>query len=270
MPRTKRRTVKRASADMNMTANMTCGNMINQPKNIKEILEEFDSEKRCIEDHFSEVYDNYRNMVENSFLMVEMNLAGSMNTKLYDYILECNLVKSNIATSTSHGTERSARTTTKTTVTKNMRQRNASAVTTSKTNSSATVTKHRSATRSEDRAPLAEKNDSSKYKTPVNRPPLPASVTVTPKVNVNEPMSMMRRPNQGEVALSMTGSPLMISSVSRDDMATVSVPLANGNILSILPRAGATMDISFDEQTKNELLLLKGNIEGLLKMNSCL
>lgn len=27
------------------------------------------------------------------------------------------------------------------------------------------------------------------------------------------------------------------------------------------------MDISFDEQTKNELLLLKGNIEGLLKMN---
>uniref|UniRef100_A0A2S2NWB9 Zinc finger protein n=1 Tax=Schizaphis graminum TaxID=13262 RepID=A0A2S2NWB9_SCHGA len=59
----------------------------------------------------------------------------------------------------------------------------------------------------------------------------------------------------------------MVSSVSRDDMATVSVPLANGNILSILPRAGATMDISFDEQTKNELLLLKGNIEGLLKMN---
>jgi len=38
-------------------------------------------------------------------------------------------------------------------------------------------------------------------------------------------------------------------------------------IHSILPRAGATMDISFDEQTKSELLLLKGNIEGLLKMN---
>jgi len=27
------------------------------------------------------------------------------------------------------------------------------------------------------------------------------------------------------------------------------------------------MDISFDEQTKNELLLLKGNIEGLLKIS---
>lgn len=58
----------------------------------------------------------------------------------------------------------------------------------------------------------------------------PVMQTVTPKVNMNEPMSMMRRPNQGEVALSMTGSPLMISSVSRDDMATVSVPLANGNV----------------------------------------
>lgn len=40
-------------------------------------------------------------------------------------------------------------------------------------------------------------------------------------------------------------------------------------VLSILPRAGASaMNISFDEQTKNELRLLKGNIEGLLKMNS--
>lgn len=42
MPRTKRRTVQRSSSDMNMT----CGNVtsLNQPKNIKEILEEFDSE----------------------------------------------------------------------------------------------------------------------------------------------------------------------------------------------------------------------------------
>lgn len=38
-------------------------------------------------------------------------------------------------------------------------------------------------------------------------------------------------------------------------------------ILSILPRVGSTMDISFDEQTKSELLLLKKNIEGLLKIS---
>jgi len=41
MPRTKRRTVKRQSHDLNMTSNMT---VANQPKNFKEILDEFDSE----------------------------------------------------------------------------------------------------------------------------------------------------------------------------------------------------------------------------------
>lgn len=42
MPRTKRRTAKRSSADMNMTSvNAT---MANQSKNMKEILSEFDCE----------------------------------------------------------------------------------------------------------------------------------------------------------------------------------------------------------------------------------
>lgn len=70
------------------------------------------------------------------------------------------------------------------------------------------------------------------FQTPINRPP-PVS-SVTPKVNMSEPMSVLRRPNQGEIALSMTGSPLMVSSVARDDMATISVPLANGNVSKII------------------------------------
>lgn len=246
---------------MNMTANAT---MANQPKNIKEILSEFDSEKRNIEVYFSDAFDNYRNLVENTFLMVQMNLAGSLDTNLYDYIAECcNPVTNSEPSAIKKGTERPTRPVTKTAANRTTRQKSAT-VATSKI---IIATKHRTATRSEDRAPLTENNES-KHKTPMNRPPIPSSATVTPKVNMNEPMSMMRRPNQGEVALSMTGSPLMISSVSRDDMATVSVPLANGNILSILPRTGVAMNISFDEQTKNELLLLKGNIEGLLKMNN--
>lgn len=40
----------------------------------------------------------------------------------------------------------------------------ASAVTTSKTNSTTKVTKYRSGSQIEDRAPLTEKSDSSKYK----------------------------------------------------------------------------------------------------------
>ncbi|XP_025408736.1 uncharacterized protein LOC112682376 [Sipha flava] len=263
MPRTKRRTVRQTSGEFNLTANST---IANQPKNIKEILNEFDTEKNNIEIRFAEAFEDFRNKVENAFLMVKINLSGSMNMNLYDYIAQCNAKKSNnVVSSTSKINERPSRNVTRTAENKTARQQSASNIK-NKTNSSSTVIKHRSATRHEDKAPL-EKNES-KFKTPVNKPiPIFPSVTVTPKVNMNEPISVMRRPNQGEVALSMTGSPLMVSSVSRDDMATVSVPLANGNVLSILPRAGATMDVSFDEQTKSELLLLKGNIEGLLNKN---
>lgn len=262
MPRTKRRTIKRSCADMNMTAvNAT---MANQSKNMKEILSEFDCEKQNIEGYFSDIFDNQRNLIENSFLMIKMNLGASLHNNLYDTIFKQHLSKSN--SETKKNLERPSRPVTKPTVSKTTRQKSMSS-STSKTNGSATVTKHRSATRHAGDKPLLTETIESRFKTPINRLPVLASATVTPKVNMHEPISMMRRPNQGEVALSMTGSPLMVSSVSRDDMATVSVPLANGNILSILPRAGATMDISFDEQTKSELLLLKGNIEGLLKMN---
>lgn len=57
MPRTKRRTVKRSLADstVNQTVNAT---MANQPKNIKEILVEFESESNTLKllnylNHFS-------------------------------------------------------------------------------------------------------------------------------------------------------------------------------------------------------------------------
>lgn len=58
MPRTKRRTVKRASSDMNMTY----GNTTNQPKNIKEILEEFDSESNIQQHSFNFLYFFFLNL----------------------------------------------------------------------------------------------------------------------------------------------------------------------------------------------------------------
>ncbi|KAL5233544.1 hypothetical protein ACI65C_000954 [Semiaphis heraclei] len=261
MPRTKKRTVKRSSA-----ADMTAVNatMATQSKNLKEILSEFDCEKQNIEDYLSDIFDSQRNLIENSFLMTKMNLGESLHCNLYEVVLKQYPIKSN--SGTIKNLERPSRPVTKATVNRTTRQKSMSS-STSNTKRSAIETKHRSATRNADNKLLLTETIESKFKTPVNRLPVLNSATVTPKVNMHEPISMMRRPNQGEVALSMTGSPLMVSSVSRDDMATVSVPLANGNILSILPRAGATMDISFDEQTKSELLLLKGNIEGLLKMN---
>lgn len=45
MPRTKRRTVKQSPGEFNSTVNAT---IANQPKNIKEILNEFESESNNI------------------------------------------------------------------------------------------------------------------------------------------------------------------------------------------------------------------------------
>ncbi|VVC42156.1 Cell division protein borealin [Cinara cedri] len=261
MPRTKRTTVKRSTANLNMSNMSDNITMANQPKNIKDILEDFDVEKTNIENEFAELLDEQRNIIENKFLIVRMNLSGSLDTNLYDYIEE-DIAEKNV----SKKAARPTRTLTKATGSRTIKPISASRATSLKSNKIAT--KHHSAVRAvDDRAPLLEKNNepSSKFKTPLNRPPMTAAATITPKVNMNEPISMMRRPNQGEVAYSVTGSPVMVSSITRDDMATVCVPLANGNVLSILPRAGGTMDISLNDQTKHELLLLKGNIEVLLK-----
>ncbi|KAE9531265.1 hypothetical protein AGLY_010471 [Aphis glycines] len=265
MPRTKGRKVKRSAVETNLTAvNATMGN---QTKTVKDILYEFDCEKQIIENYFFAIIENFRNLIENSFLMTKMNIGDILHNNLYDMIFKQYTIKFNCVT--KKYLEQPSRPVTKGTVNRTIKQTNVSTSVLKINGSTAStkVVKFCSATQYiNDDLPLSTEIIESKFKTPINQPLL-SSATVTPKVNMNEPMSMMRRPNQGEIALSMTGSPLMISSVSRDDMATVSVPLANGNVLSILPRIGSTMDISFDEQTKSELLLLKKNIEGLLKIS---
>ncbi|XP_025195892.1 uncharacterized protein LOC112595037 [Melanaphis sacchari] len=264
MPRTKRRAAKRSTVETNSTAvNATMGN---PSKTMKDILCEFDCEKQNIENYFFAIFENYRNLIENSFLMTKMNIGDLLHSNLYDTIFKQYLTKSNHVTKEL---EQPSRPITKYAENRMTRQKSVS-VSVFKTNGSTaskTVIKCCSTTHIDDDQPVLTGIIESKFKTPINQLPLSSLATITPKLNMNEPMSMMRRPNQGEIALSMTGSPLMVSSVSRDDMATVSVPLANGNVLSILPRVGSTMDISFDEQTKSELLILKKNIEGLLKMN---
>ncbi|XP_060839610.1 uncharacterized protein LOC132920899 [Rhopalosiphum padi] len=260
MPRTKGRKVERSAVEMNLTGvNATMGN---QSKTIKDILYEFDCEKQNIKNHFFAIIENYTNLIENAFLMTKMKIGDLLHSNLYDMILKQHPTKSNCVT--DNKLEQPSRLVTQDTANRVTKQKSVfktygSTVTT-------TEVKCSSSTHIDDNRPLLTEIIESKLKTPINQPYV-SSATVTPKLNMNEPMSIMRYPNQGEIALSMTGSPLMISSVSRDDMASVSVPLANGNVLSILPRVGSTMDISFDEQTKCELLLLKKNIEGLLKTN---
>lgn len=54
--------------------------------------------------------------------------------------------------------------------------------------------------------------------------------TITPKIYSNTPMSVMRRPQVGEMAVSLTGSPLLVGSVTCEEVPTVNVPLLDGRV----------------------------------------
>ncbi|XP_043484020.1 borealin [Leptopilina heterotoma] len=108
------------------------------------------------------------------------------------------------------------------------------------------------------------KVSTSKYKTPA---PLKLSANefgpVTPKVKPNTPMSILRRPREGEMVLSMQGSPLLVSTDVQERSANVNVPLNNGDIISLLPKDGLRLSNipSLDAETKRQLQTLKGHIE---------
>lgn len=49
-------------------------------------------------------------------------------------------------------------------------------------------------------------------------------------MNPYTPMNMMRLPRQGEVAVSMTGSPLLVSTILHDELPHVTVPFRDGRV----------------------------------------
>ena len=89
---------------------------------------------------------------------------------------------------------------------------------------------------------------------------------VTPKVKPNTPMSILRRPREGERVLSMQGSPLLVSAVVQERSANVNVPLHNGDIISLLPKDGLRLSLipTLDEETVRQLETLKGHIEKVI------
>lgn len=89
---------------------------------------------------------------------------------------------------------------------------------------------------------------------------------VTPKVKPNTPMSVLRRPREGEMVLSMQGSPLLVSAVVQERSANVNVPLHNGDIISLLPKDGLRLSHipTLDAETVRQLETLKGHIEKVI------
>lgn len=78
----------------------------------------------------------------------------------------------------------------------------------------------------------------------------------------NTPQVLLRRPKQGEVAMSMQGSPLFTGSVVADTMANVNIPLIDGRMLSIQPQRGLRMSQipDLDAETKRQLEALRDNL----------
>lgn len=91
---------------------------------------------------------------------------------------------------------------------------------------------------------------------------------VTPKIKPNTPLNVLRRPRQGEMVLSMQGSPLLVSAVVEEKIANINVPLANGNVMSLLPQEGLRMSHipPLDPETMQQLQTLKNHIEKVIAL----
>ncbi|XP_044264081.1 borealin isoform X2 [Tribolium madens] len=101
-----------------------------------------------------------------------------------------------------------------------------------------------------------------KYKTPAQRIPITTYGTVTPKVKPNTPQVLLRRPKQGEVALSLQGSPLLTGNVVTDNVANINIPLEDGRLFSIQPQRGLRVSQipELDLETKRQLETLRDNL----------
>lgn len=76
------------------------------------------------------------------------------------------------------------------------------------------------------------------------------------------PQLVLRRPLQGEVAVSMQGSPLLVSGVVGDDVANVNIPLGDGRVISIQPQRGLRMSLlpNLDADTRKQIEVLRDNL----------
>ena len=102
------------------------------------------------------------------------------------------------------------------------------------------------------------------YQTPMHKGDRPPMGSVTPKVDPYCPMPLKRYARQGEMAISLTGSPLMVTTNITEP--NISLPLNNGQqVYSILPTSGPCPDIpSIDFQTREKLKILRENLDRIL------
>ncbi|KAM3956643.1 borealin-like [Aphomia sociella] len=129
-----------------------------------------------------------------------------------------------------------------------------------KTTASKTVQRRRS--RSVYRTPAYNKN------APVNFP------AITPKVTPHTPLTVLRQPRQGEMVVSMSGSPVMVPTcytMQPDEKANCNILLQDGTMLSLQPKqlrqSQAYIPFSLmDSKVLNQLKTLKDNLDKVVKL----
>lgn len=123
-------------------------------------------------------------------------------------------------------------------------------------------TTNRRITRSLSRPKLKPNTPMSKYKTPTQQRKLNTFGTVTPKIKPNAPQIILRRPNMGETAISLQGSPLMVNQVCVDQQANLNIPLDDGRIFTIQPQRGLRISQipNIDTDMMSQLQALRENL----------
>ncbi|XP_037050243.1 borealin-like isoform X2 [Bradysia coprophila] len=113
-----------------------------------------------------------------------------------------------------------------------------------------------------------ERLSRSKYRTPVSRLQTMSAdrsvmAPVTPKIQMNTPMSLLRYPKVGETIISMSGSPVIVNGGTMQGIANINIPIKDG-MFSMQPNAITDVDSDLvsriDNTTMNQLRQLQANL----------
>ncbi|XP_022119684.1 uncharacterized protein LOC110996358 isoform X2 [Pieris rapae] len=126
------------------------------------------------------------------------------------------------------------------------------------------------------RATTQRRRSKSVYRTPaLNRNAGVNYPVITPKVTPHTPLTVLRQPRQGEMVLSMSGSPVMVPScvyaMQPDEKANCNILLRDGTMLSLQPKqlrqSQAYIPFSLmDDNVLLQLKTLKDNLDKVVKL----
>ncbi|CAH0597107.1 unnamed protein product [Chrysodeixis includens] len=121
----------------------------------------------------------------------------------------------------------------------------------------------------------ARRRSRSVYRTPAyNKNAAVNYPAITPKVTPQTPLTVLRQPRQGEMVVSMSGSPVMVPScytLKPDEMANCNILLQDGTMLSLQPKqlrqSQAYIPFSLmDSKVLDQLKTLKDNLDKVVKL----